>query len=602
MQTEAEANAIAWGLSDFNKSMIKIFKSKDNILWRQDQEDESKGESSSQSTEPPLLPILQECQPNIPTIFARGTCFEIGVEVTPPSNWKRPLEEFIRSWETQSQYLSLDLLIKCDEKIIPRETSYVQKLTQTRATTAATRTTQGGLLLDQKIIKRTKTGLFIGTITSLRVPAQYLDVSLSLVLQLSIVVPSSQMPSNYRHGMSPEEKEVRALLETGRYHPPYIAPREVPIPIRIIESLSIQCWSRNLDSWTSVNSVEMRNMHPLRDILIRHVGINLNASLRTEAIKRSYDSGPLGGMTNSLHPPLQCTSTNKTINENIGATSVLLLPCSQPLEPWFNVVDLSQNPHDTTEIIRIKRGESHTLVYHISPRHVVNDSTTSSSTSGIPPSVLSGHFLTPVDVWWIECPENVLSSSDASSSMTRSSSPSSLPSGCLSSYSEEDCIINTASLCWGIEKITGREFAVEIDGPSSILSLHPVELKLRISNLTSERRSINLFLQQPKEAHLFDSPPPPLSTSVSEGYDTQQQDQWRSSGIVNHHITLPIRYPPSLLLHQLTSARNLDSGKAATVSVYLFPLRQGIVEFSDLHVVDEATKSVLLLPLFPFLL
>jgi hypothetical protein len=286
-------------------------------------------------------------------------------------------------------------------------------------------------------------------------------------------------------------------------------------------------------------------MHPVRDILIRHIGVNLNASLRTETIKRSHESLSM----NSLYPPLQCTSTNKTINENIGTASVLLLPCTLPLEPWFNVIDLSRNANESTDIIRIKRGESHTIVYHISPRHVVNDPTLSSSTSGIPPSALSGHFLTPVDVWWIECPENLLSSDSLTASSECSSSFSSQS---LSSYSEEDCVINTASLCWGIEKVNGREFAVEIEGPSSILTLQPVELKLRISNLTSEMRSVNLFLQQPKEAHIFDAPPPlpphlALSPSglemktASDEYDAQQQSLWRSSGIVNHHITLPIR-------------------------------------------------------------
>jgi hypothetical protein len=512
MQTEGEANAIAWGLSDFNKSAIRILKSQDTILWKQEK-----------------IPTLQECKNDELTIFARGTCFEIGVELSPSTNWKKSLEEFIHSWEDQSQYLTLDIQIKCEDKVIPRETSYVQKLTQTKGST---------LVMDQKIIKKTSNGLFIGTITSLRVPAQYLDVDLTLVLQLSVVVPSSQTPSNYKQGMCSEEKEVRALLETGRYHPPYIAPRVVPIPIRIIESLSIQCWSRNIDSWTSLNSVEIRNVHPKKDILIRHIGINLNASLRTEKIIRSND---VQNSTNvsSLLPPLQCTSTNKAINELTGTTSVLLLPCSAPIEPWFNVVDLSHNFHqsyqDTTEMIRIKRGECHTIVYHISPRHVVNDSSLPSSTSGIPPSALSGHFLTPVDVWWIECPEmsepSVASSLQAVPSFTAEN---------LSAYSEEDCIINTASLCWGIEKVMGREFAVEIDGPSIIHPLVPIELKLRISNLTSEIRTISLYLQQPKDAHLFNESPP-ASTLLDGEYEAQQQTQWRNSGLVNHHIAVPIR-------------------------------------------------------------
>jgi hypothetical protein len=509
MQTEGEANAIAWGLSDFNKSAIKILKSQDTILWKQEK-----------------TPALHECRNDEMTIFARGTSFEIGVEVSPSANWKKSREEFIRSWENQAQYLTLDIQIKCEDKIIPRETSYIQKLTQTQGST---------LVMDQKIIKKTNNGLFFSTITSLRVPAQYLDVDLTLVLQLSVVVPSSQTPSNFKQGMGREEKEVRALLETGRYHPPYIAPREVPIPIRIIESLSIQCWSRNIDSWTSLNSVEIRNMHPKKDILIRHIGINLNASLRTEKIIRSNDVQNVS----TLLPPLQCTSTNQTINELTGTTSVLLLPCSVPIEPWFNVVDLSHNFHqnfqDSSEMIRIKRGECHTIVYHISPRHVVNDSSLPSS-SGIPPSALSGHFLTPVDVWWIECPETS-EPSIASSLQTTST----YTSEDLSAYSEEDCIINTASLCWGIEKIMGREFAVEIDGPSVIHPLVPVELKLRISNLTSETRTINLFLQQPKDAHLFDESPPSSSALLDSEYEVQQQTQWRNSGLVNHHITVPIR-------------------------------------------------------------
>ena len=511
MQTEREANAIAWGLSDFNKSTMKIFKSKDTVLWKNEK-----------------IPMLQECPShnNEITIIARGTCFEIGVEVSPSINWKKSYEEFICSWENQSQYIAIDIQIKSGDKIIPRETSYVQKLTQTKGRTLA---------MDQKIIKKTSNGLFFGTITSLRVPAQYLDVDLTLVFQLSVVVPSSKTPSNYKQGMSSEEKEVRALLETGRYHPPYIAPREVPIPIRIIESLSIQCWSRNIDSWTSLNSVEIRNMHPKKDILIRHIGVNLNASLRTEKIIRSNDDQ---ANVSSLLPPLQCTSTNKAINELTGTTSVLLLPCSVPIEPWFNVVDLShnfqQNYQDTAGMIRIKRGECHTIVYQISPRHVVNDSSSPSSTSGIPPSALSGHFLTPVDVWWIECPET----SEPSVPSALRTSPT-FTSEDLSAYSEEDCIINTASLCWGIEKLMGREFAVEIDGPSIIQPLVPVELKLRISNLTSESRTIHLYLQQPKYAHLYNESPP--SALLDSEYESQQQMQWRNSGLVNHHITVPIR-------------------------------------------------------------
>lgn len=433
MQSELEANAIAWGLDGFQKSGLRVMT-----------------DSSSHG-------ILQEVKCDQELVVTRGSCFLIGIEVFPSSKWTKSLDEFVLSWEAQSGFLQFHFQLQQGQNVIHRETTPAHK-SQTNSDKEN--------MLDIIIIKRTSGGLFIGARTSIHISADHTNKNITMQLVLSVVVPQSKIPSNHRSGMSVEELEVRALLESGRYHPPRVPPREVTLQIRVLESLEVKCWSQSIEPTTALVCVELRNMHPYKSLLIHHLEVNLEGSLRIEEMTLS--SGEAASMPTNL-------------SKRLDEAKVIFLSCDPPLNVWFDMREIC-NDHKSSQsdLIEIGAGEGYNVVFNISPKSVINEvySTGSNtlalplSSCGLPPVDFSGNFITPVEVRWME-------------------GDSELPPV------ETNSVVTSTSVCWSVESRAGREFIIEFEGPPVARVLEPIILRLTISNFTAEKRHVKLFLQRP---------------------------------------------------------------------------------------------------------
>jgi hypothetical protein len=434
MQSEQESNAIAWGLDGFQKSSLRVMT-------------DTFSHGNLQA-----VPLDQEL------IITRGSCFLIGIEVFPSSKWTKGLDEFISTWEAQSGFLQFQLQLQHGQNVIHRETTPAHK-TQTDL--------EKQNALDGVVITRSSGGLFIGTRTSIQIPTEHSNKKITMNLVLSVVVPQSKMPSNHCRGMSVEELEVRALLESGRYHPPRVPPKEISLPMRVLESLEVKCWSQSIEPTTALVCIELRNAHPHKSLLIHHLEVNLEGSLRIEEMAMSCVDGV----------PSAPVSLGKQDTE----AKVIFISCEPPLNVGFDMLEVcSQNKSSLLNPIVIGAGEGYNVVYNISPKSVINEvlATVGNpqilplSSCGPPPVNFSGNFITPVEVRWVEGDSELRPA-------------------------EKDCVVTSTSLCWSVENRLGREFTIEFDGPPTAQVLEPITLRLTISNFTSDKRHVKVFLQRP---------------------------------------------------------------------------------------------------------
>ena len=124
---------------------------------------------------------------------------------------------------------------------------------------------------------------FVGTRTSIEVPADFINENLEFSLEVAVIIPLSNIPSNFRANMSEEELSLRALLEGGRYRAPKIDPIRLALPVSIINSLKVECFARAINPWHSILEVSMSNIHPYNALLIESVEFNMPATLSIHA-------------------------------------------------------------------------------------------------------------------------------------------------------------------------------------------------------------------------------------------------------------------------------------------------------------------------------
>ena len=480
MQNEHEANAIAWGLDEFQKSSLRVMT-----------------DAMSENLEPFIGDEL---------IVTRGARFNVGMEFLPSSKWGKSLEEFTSSWGAHGEFLQFQLQLREGDRAVHRETSLAQKYSMESSAENK---------LDGVIIRNTHDGVFVGTHTALQLPAEYTNCSLTLTLVLSVVVPPSKTPSNYRLGMSPEEQEVRALLESGRYRPPRVTPRELHLSVRLIEALEVKCWAQAVEPTASLVSLELRNRHPYKSLVVHHFEVNLESSVRIEEL-------PVKSLP--------------TADPSQTQSKVILSACHPPLDVWFNLIEVCDptEEHSPVSAITIARGEAHCIVFNLSPKSVVNEVLSAwgggeqhlpLSSCGLPPPDFSGDFITPVEVRWTEA--------------RGAGGPAPPPVGDGAAAADVNCIVTNASLYWGVDKRVGKEFTIDFDGPASGLCLQPLSLCLTVTNFTSDRRSVRVFLQQPDcDEDLFHVV---SASSPGEMQASKQQIQWMSEGVVNYDIEVSLK-------------------------------------------------------------
>ena len=234
---------------------------------------------------------------------------------------------------------------------------------------------------------------------------------------------------------------------------------------------------------TTLACVELRNMHPCKHLLVHHLEVNLEGSVRI--VEVTTLSSAERQSTQAMH-----------LSHN--DSKVLLLACEPPLNVWFNILEVGDE-NGSTETgyygypITVSVGEAYTVVYRLSPKSVVNEvlSTFNASTTqpttlplsscGLPPVGVCGDFISPVEARWTEM-------------RSRKDQAPSSPSV---TTSEKDLIVSSTSLCWRVEKRSGEEFTIEFEGPSEARVLEPFPLRLIVTNFTGVKRSVQVYLQRP---------------------------------------------------------------------------------------------------------
>lgn len=263
------------------------------------------------------------------------------------------------------------------------------------------------------------------------------------------------------------------------FRPPKVSPRVIEIPIKIIDSLRISCWSRPINTLSSFLCIELKNLHPWHDVTIRDVDIHLSRTLKIST-KNSYES---------------------------------LYQCMPTVDTWFNLEKITNNDarNECKADINIRCGETYCVVYRVIPKSVVNNvgvniispnskitmpanaNTTSLvalSYSSLIPYQLSGAFVTPIDIMWNET---------SKSSFIDERTPTSVTEEQTTNYpfSNPSVICTSTSLRWEMIERTQNDVAIEIEGPAFGKIFEPTQLLIHISNCTPVERNLILYLECP---------------------------------------------------------------------------------------------------------
>jgi len=105
--------------------------------------------------------------------------------------------------------------------------------------------------------------------------------TLSLTISLSVALDkgNSQATSKHKDDIDKEERDVRQLLERHRYRPPKISPREVKLPVKLLNPISITSESREISPYSSIVMITIANMHPTKPILVHEIVLRLGMSI-----------------------------------------------------------------------------------------------------------------------------------------------------------------------------------------------------------------------------------------------------------------------------------------------------------------------------------
>jgi len=543
MQNEFTASAIAWGFSTYStsKCSVKAFTSlcsdRDN-----DKQKYCESQDGHQS--------MYECSTEETLIVSQGNSFEIGLEFSPQPSYTGSIDEFISSFEKHKDLLSFDLQIQLGGgSVLRRETSDIQKRKY--------ESNREYRDIDcTKFVKKTG-GFYIGTTTSIRIPQEHVNASVQFILAVNLSIPESNHPSNHRHNMSSEELALRAILEGGRYRVPKIDPIQISLPAVIIDSLQVDCWSKSISPWNALLGVEISNLHPFHTILIDRIEVNLPGTL--SVYDKSAKNSSLGhGSEENAHS--QYTPCHPPVNDWLD---LIAIPASTTSISNTDTNIDSDTATDSKQVI-IPCGEAVTTVFKViqkdayhrqGQRHQQCEKFAQLLYGDIPPASLSGDFVTPVDIRWCELSQCNVSPLE-------------------SSRDEMTYMLSTVPIYWNLDRRVGTEFVVDISGPVEGARFQPTTLKVLITNHTTDTRDVVVFLQDPSLAPVTLSSTPALSPRLP----SIANDSLLQVSFLNHEISIPVR--------------GLQCGEMESLSVVVYPLRTGQLDFKSIYIVDENSGEI----------
>lgn len=390
------------------------------------------------------------------------------------------VEDFTESFEKHKQFLKFDMRLQLGGRtVVRRETADAQKCRSGQD--------NGKILLDCVLFQRKSGSFYIGenikfpntlivgnisicsvsfagTTTSIQLPQEYVNMPIHLTLEVSVVIPESIKPTNHRAHMSSEEMALRAMLEGGRYRVPKIEPIALSLPIVVIDSLQVECWSKATSPWSALLGVELSNMHPHLALQIQNVEVNLPASLSV------YDN------------PLYDHTSGDATDENPPR---LYSPCFPPVQQWLDAVPLpAAQAASTPTPALIASGETLALVFKVSQKRTGRHMTSMSACCdgsqcwdfaqslrcAVPPPTLSGDFVSPVDIRWREVPPHA--SLDTPECVRGAEMGT-----CAGNF---NFMQSTAPVYWELERREGNEFVVDISGPKEGRKFQPLTLQVII--------------------------------------------------------------------------------------------------------------------------
>jgi hypothetical protein len=265
--------------------------------------------------------------------------------------------------------------------------------------------------------------------------------------------------------MSSEELALRAMLEGGRYRVPKVEPIEVSLPAIILDPLQIECWSKSINPWCALLGVEISNAHPYQAVSIQNVEINMPATLSV------YE--------NNVHNPVQ----HQTNEE--GHNRYTYTPCYPPVHNWLDTIPVPathsrSTPNDnfsasSSSSTLVASGEAVTKVFKVSQKDACHRNIPLSESNhhfqcekfaqflygDVPPSSLSGNFVSPVDIRWCEVSQSPSHGTELNNTISLMQS--------------------TVPIYWELDKREGTEFIVDIRGPNEGDRFKPISLEVRSS-------------------------------------------------------------------------------------------------------------------------
>lgn len=246
-------------------------------------------------------PILQ----SVVLIEERRT--QIGIEVLPGPNSKVTLEQFADSFEKHYACLSFFFHLKNGQDVFSQESRTVE--------TKSMESKQ----LSGAVLQRTKIGLRVTLETSFSVNEIHRHKSLELCMGLTVNLPrvilaNGGMMSALEH----EEKEIRALLDMQRFHPPRILPIETSVTVQIVSPLRMFNRCRELSPFTSLLTVTVQNALPDGEVSLLDLTIHMR-----ETIKDRGRFGMEAGSASFL-------DTASDFNDRLSATSSVA-ECAEPM-------------------------------------------------------------------------------------------------------------------------------------------------------------------------------------------------------------------------------------------------------------------------------
>jgi len=362
------------------------------------------------------------------------------------------------------------------------------------------------------------------------------------------------------------EQQVRALLDAHRFQPPRIPPRKTLLPVAFVAPLRVCSWARMAPTAgqpAALLHVCLTNTHTRRDLALVDLQLYLQHSYQC-GLESGRGHGDNDCETDSAGAELDLCRRAVDADALFSATHLL---------SFLSLTDARRLPppgHDADGLVALAPGETHTLVYRLTPR---------AHTVGLDAGAGLIEVQTPVLASYAHCDlqrYNRTAEGDEAAAK--------VGAACSSLLHVEACALWFA-IAPNTSHLSAPSGPLELEvcvsrcegekGPARVAQT--VTLSVSVNNRAAREVNLVLCTVSGDRSHLHALPPaPPTGVESSAALDTNSTSVGVERGAV--------------FQEDFVSLLGVRPGAVATTTLRLVPLHTGLLTLSCVRIFDLQSK------------